>query len=97
MSPCYLPDGTGMGFNSFPEQSFSGGTCHASGLTLLWCGARGRKWRNSLIHVPLQAKQKSLWWGKDEESPFCAFEGVIMLLLYHCTQQGSFKKVQRIK
>lgn len=63
----------------FPELRFSGSTCHASGLTtVVWPGEES-KWRDSLIYVLLQAEQKSLWWGDNEESPSCASEGVIML------------------
>lgn len=63
MSPCYLPDGTEMGFNSFPEQSFSGGTCHASGLTLLWHG-RGKKAEKYLDSHPAAGRAEVLVVGK---------------------------------
>lgn len=47
-----------------------------------FCGVAGpRKRTNILNHIPLQAEQKSLRWGKDEESPFCALRGSSRWLL----------------
>lgn len=60
-----------------------------------FCGAaKGRKWRNVLIHVSLQAEQKSCGGERMKK----AHSGQSSCwLLYHCMQQRGFKKVQHIK
>lgn len=63
MSPCYLPDGTGVGFHCFPKQNFSGGACRASGLTLLW-GGQGKKVEKYLDSCPAAGRGQVLVVGK---------------------------------
>lgn len=63
-----------------------------------FCGvARGRKWRNILIHVSLQAEQKSCGGERMKKAHSGPLRQSLCWLLYHCMQQGSFKKVQHMK
>lgn len=91
MSPRYLPGGTGTGFTSFPEQSFSGGTCHASGLSLLWHG-QGKKVEKYFDSCLTAGRAEVLWWGKNEESPFWTFEAVIVLAFVSLHATGKLQE-----